>query len=639
MEFYKTYYTSDKGHIYVISDKDYAKLSKVNGTDDFTIKVIQVFTGKDVRLKVINAKVKHDDPVGGYTCIPLSQFNDTFKVALGSWRRSLVANDFVKTVFNNDAYEKLLKEAKEKEKIKHVFFVDKDSERIKEHVGNKYSKYYVRLGFCFYQYDAEIGELKLYDKLVPDDLVIVSSDECIDARKCYEKLLDESEDEDAKRVEHGVYFDEKGEDFNFYKDIGAKDSNYIWIWRSKDKLWFRYNKDTDELLNVYKKIVSFDIPDECDLKKTLMNKKLEEKIIGKIKDLIDKGACTTEYQFLDKISKYHNFKFYVWSDAKRSKHDNKFSKYFVEHNSYLYKYDAKIGDLTTYRPNLVPFSDWTEVSKEDCLDYKNCCERIAAGDFSPIRDIKEYCITANRFYNDEPVVTKVKIDPLTHDVCIDWVSVFDKEKFSKFSSYDNACSFVQNHPGLFDSSIIYNVKVIEVDNLQKIEEDENYEFEDGKKLKDSLKDLYFYKENKNDDFVWIFDKAINRWFRYDLLTLNFRIAVNDIVPTADKLQEISISDSDAENVRKEIKKLLNSEKFSAVAVTENFNKTASKSKEKKKMTATMKKVKVVTKSEKYTRNDIEQALNEAYDDYRYVLDFIKEDKNYVYIYLKEKEIN
>lgn len=525
-----------------------------------------------------------------------------------------------------------------KKNRKVTFFVDKDSERIKKHIGNKYSKYYVRLDLCFYQYDAESGELRIYDKPVQDDWVIVSSDECIDARKCYEKLLDEGEDEDAKRVEHGVYFDKKEEEFNFYKDIGSKDSNYIWIWRSKDKLWFRYDKDTDELLNAYEKIASSGIPDECDLKKTLISRKLEEKIVGKIKDLIDKGVCTAGDQFLDKISKHHNFKFYVWSDAKRSKHDNKFSKYFVEHNSYLYKYDAEIGDLATYRPVLVPFNDWIEVSKEDCLDYKNCCERIVAGDFSPVGGIKEYCITANRFYGDEPVVAKVKIDPLTHDVCIDWVSVFDEEKFSKFSSYYNACDFVQNHPGLFSNSIVYNVKVIEVDNLPKVEEDENYEFEDGKKLKDSLKDLYFYKENKNDDFVWIFDKAINRWFRYDLLTLNFRIAVNDIVPTADKLQEIIISDSDVENVRKEIKKLLNREKSSAVAVTENFNKTASKSKEKKKMTATMKKVKVVPKSEKYTRNDIEQALNEAYDDYGYVLDFIKEDDNYVYIYLKENNI-
>lgn len=61
-------------------------------------------------------------------------------------------------------------------------------------------------------------------------------------------------------------------------------------------------------------------------------------------------------------------------------------------------------------------------------------------------------------------------------------------------------------------------------------------------------------------------------------------------------------------------------------------------KEKKDMTATMKRVKVVPKSDKYTRDDIEQALNEAYDDYGYVLDFIREDGNYVYIYFKEKDI-
>lgn len=58
----------------------------------------------------------------------------------------------------------------------------------------------------------------------------------------------------------------------------------------------------------------------------------------------------------------------------------------------------------------------------------------------------------------------------------------------------------------------------------------------------------------------------------------------------------------------------------------------------KKMTTTMKKVKVIPKSEKYTRQDLEQALNEVYDDYGYVLDFMKEDKNYVVLYLKEREV-
>lgn len=338
--------------------------------------------------------------------------------------------------------------------------------------------------------------------------------------------------------------------------------------------------------------------------------------------------------YFDEKDKYHNFKFYVWNDAKRSKHDNKFSKYFVEHNSYLYKYDAEIGELTTYRPNLVPFKEWIEVSKEDCLDYESCCERIIAGNFSPDRNIKEYCITANRFYDDEPVVMKTKVNPITHDDCVDWVSAFDEENFSKFSSYDDALDFIRNHPGFFNSHIVYNVKVIEVDNLPKVEEGENYEFEDGKKLKDSLKEnieLVFYKTKDEPDFTWIFDKTDNRWFGYNGLAHKLTIVITDCVPAAHKLEEISMSKYVAESIKKEAKRLLNDEKSF-------FGKSASKSKEKK-MTATMKKVKVVPKSEKYTRNDIEQALNEAYDDYGYVLDFIKEDDNYVYIYLKEKEIN
>lgn len=451
-----------------------------------------------------------------------------------------------------------------------------------------------------------------------------------------EKIFNEGEDEDMKRMEHGVYFDEKEEGFSFSKDIRSKEyDKYIWVWGSRDKLWFRYDKETDELLNVYEKIASSSVPDECDLKKISIDKKLEKKIIGKIKDLIGKGLCTTGDQFLDKISKYDNFKFYIWNDAKRSKHDNKFSKYFIEYNSYFYKYDAEIGELATYRPDLVPFNDWIEVSKEDCLDYENCCERIAAGDFSPDRNIKEYCITANRFYDDEPVVMKTKVNPITHDDCVDWVSAFDEENFSKFSSYDDALDFIRNPPGFFNSHIVYNVKVIEVDNLPKVEEDENYEFEDGKKLKDSLKEnieLIFYKTKNEPDFTWIFDKTDNRWFGYNGLTHKLTIVITDCVPAAHKLEEISMSRYDVESIGKEAKRLLNDEKSF-------FGKSASKGKEKKNMTATMKKVKVVPKSEKYTRNDIEQALNEAYDDYGYVLDFIKEDENYVYIYLKEKEIN
>lgn len=49
------------------------------------------------------------------------------------------------------------------------------------------------------------------------------------------------------------------------------------------------------------------------------------------------------------------------------------------------------------------------------------------------------------------------------------------------------------------------------------------------------------------------------------------------------------------------------------------------------------KVKVVPKS-KYTREDIEKALDEAYEDYSYILDFMKETDEYIVLYLKEKEI-
>lgn len=56
----------------------------------------------------------------------------------------------------------------------------------------------------------------------------------------------------------------------------------------------------------------------------------------------------------------------------------------------------------------------------------------------------------------------------------------------------------------------------------------------------------------------------------------------------------------------------------------------------KKTDATMRKVRVVPQS-KYVGLDIERALSEAYDDYGYVLDFMKEDNNYVVLYLKERD--
>lgn len=51
------------------------------------------------------------------------------------------------------------------------------------------------------------------------------------------------------------------------------------------------------------------------------------------------------------------------------------------------------------------------------------------------------------------------------------------------------------------------------------------------------------------------------------------------------------------------------------------------------------KVKVVPKSEKYTSQDIETALSNAYEDYGLILDFIKETNDYMILYLKEREFN
>lgn len=61
-------------------------------------------------------------------------------------------------------------------------------------------------------------------------------------------------------------------------------------------------------------------------------------------------------------------------------------------------------------------------------------------------------------------------------------------------------------------------------------------------------------------------------------------------------------------------------------------------KEKKEM-SNSDKVKVIPKSEKYTSQDIETALSNAYEDYGLVLDFIKETNDYMILYLKERELS
>lgn len=50
------------------------------------------------------------------------------------------------------------------------------------------------------------------------------------------------------------------------------------------------------------------------------------------------------------------------------------------------------------------------------------------------------------------------------------------------------------------------------------------------------------------------------------------------------------------------------------------------------------KVRVVMKSDKYIRQDIETALDTAYEELGYVLDFMKETDKYVVLYLKEKDV-
>lgn len=50
----------------------------------------------------------------------------------------------------------------------------------------------------------------------------------------------------------------------------------------------------------------------------------------------------------------------------------------------------------------------------------------------------------------------------------------------------------------------------------------------------------------------------------------------------------------------------------------------------------MNRVRVIPKSD-YERDDIETALNDAYDDYGYVLDKILESENYIVLYLKNPD--
>lgn len=49
-------------------------------------------------------------------------------------------------------------------------------------------------------------------------------------------------------------------------------------------------------------------------------------------------------------------------------------------------------------------------------------------------------------------------------------------------------------------------------------------------------------------------------------------------------------------------------------------------------------VKVIPKSEKYNRADLEAALGQAYEETGLILDFMKETDKYIILYLKEKDV-
>lgn len=119
MKFYQSYWKSDKDYRYVISEKDYARLSILAGTD-FDIKMIRIRVPTALHdCEVLTVRAQYLDKKSGYASISLSQLNDTFYKVLGTWKRSLVVNDFEKAP-SCDApmYEEALK----KEKIKYVFY-------------------------------------------------------------------------------------------------------------------------------------------------------------------------------------------------------------------------------------------------------------------------------------------------------------------------------------------------------------------------------------------------------------------------------------------------------------------------------------------------------------------------------------
>lgn len=301
-----------------------------------------------------------------------------------------------------------------------------------------------------------------------------------------------------------IFFEYKPLQYLNYKSL-----NHIWIWDDRDKLWFRYDKSTSELLNVYESIAVQDMPDDEELQKCLINKELENRIIEKINDMIgEKGIC----------------------------------------------YSVSKEDLERQEEKNVLFEDWKKSM-----------------------DAKENGIDDYIFFTDR-LGRKVIINDMT------------SEKGICYSI--NPDTLLENR---FDYIWIHSVK-------------------------DSEWWLYSTKNNES--------KMLKKDFNYecalkklgtDELSINEkRQIINSI-----KIIKSKYSKLDSSNI---------------VKIKNNSECNCYNSKKEENMPPTMNKVKVVPKSDKYTRKDIEQALNEAHDGYNYVLDFKKEDDEYVYLYFKERDL-
>lgn len=257
-----------------------------------------------------------------------------------------------------------------------------------------------------------------------------------------------------------TFFKYKPQQYPNYKSL-----NHIWVWDDRDALWFRYDKNTDELLNAYASLAVQDIPDYDEIKSFLISKELEDRIIGKINDMIgEKGLCYS-------------------------------------------------------------------VSREDLKRQKEKKEN----------DIEDYVFFTDRL---------------------------GRKTIASNVSLENRFDYIWIHS-----------------------------------VKDNEWWLYRTKDNES--------QALKEDFDYECALEKLGV------------DELSINEK---------KQIVNSIKILKDKYTQK------KCKKENDMPPTMNKVKVVPKSEKHTRTDIERALNDAYDDYGYVLDFKKEDDEYVYLYFKEKDL-